>query len=235
MLQASSSTTNEREVEETTNLHRMRYAPALISGNFTGKHIISVDQFDRADLDLLFGAATSIRKRVRQHDRGLTELCSGKVMASLFFEASTRTDLSFQAAMRRLGGEVIAASNGVQFSSVYKGENLSDTIRAAGCYADVIVLRHPQVGSSYEAAHYLDRLNARLEQPSVIISGGDGIGEHPTQALLDLYTILDRKGSLDGLTITLVSRFTLHASSTSSPKANRNSANTESTKRSAAM
>jgi len=205
MLQAKHHVAErEREVEETTNLHRLRYAPPLIAGSFTGKHIISVDQFERGDLDLLFEATTSIRKRVRQHDRGLTELCAGRVMASLFFEASTRTDLSFQAAMRRLGGEVIGASNGVQFSSVYKGENLADTVRAAGCYADVIVMRHPQVGSSYEAAHYLDRLNARLAQPSVIISGGDGIGEHPTQALLDLYTILDNKGSLDGLTITLV-------------------------------
>lgn len=205
MLQAKHHVAErEKEVEETTNLHRLRYAPPLIAGNFTGKHIISVDQFERADLDLLFDATTSIRKRVRQHDRGLTELCAGRVMASLFFEASTRTDLSFQAAMRRLGGDVIAASNGVQFSSVYKGENLADTVRAAGCYADVIVMRHPQVGSSYEAAHYLDKLNACLAQPSVIISGGDGIGEHPTQALLDLYTILDRKGSLNGLTITLV-------------------------------
>ena len=108
---------------------------------FQGKHIISVDQFQREDLDILFNAATSIRRRIRTHDRGLTELCAGKVMASLFFEASTRTDMSFQAAMRRLGGDVIAVSNGVQFSSMYKGENLSDTIRAAGCYADVIALQ----------------------------------------------------------------------------------------------
>ena len=125
-------------------------------------------------------------------------------MASLFFEASTRTDMSFQAAMRRLGGDVIAVSNGVQFSSMYKGENLSDTIRAAGCYADVIALRHPEIGSSYEAGYYLDLLNKRINNPTVVVSGGDGIGEHPTQALLDLFTIYDQKKTLDNITITLV-------------------------------
>lgn len=188
-----------------TNPYLQRYLPPKIEGSFTGKHIITVDQFERKDLQILFDAAISIRKRIHQSDRGLTELCAGKIMASLFFEASTRTDMSFQAAMRRLGGEVIAASNGVQFSSVYKGENLADTVRAAGCYADVIVLRHPQLGSSYEAAYYLDKLNKRIKNPSVIISGGDGIGEHPTQALLDMFTIYDLKNrSFDNLTITMV-------------------------------
>ncbi len=184
--------------------HALAYQPPAIAGEFLGKHIISVDQFQRRDLDILFQAATSIRKRIRTHDRGLTELCAGKVMASLFFEASTRTDMSFQSAMRRLGGDVIAVSNGVRFSSMYKGENLSDTIRATGCYADVVVLRHPEIGSSYEAGYYLDLLNQRIDNPTVAISGGDGIGEHPTQALLDIFTIFDQKKSLDGLTITLV-------------------------------
>ncbi len=184
--------------------HARAYKPPAIQGDFLGKHIISVDQFERGDLDILFDAASAIRKRIRSHDRGLTELCAGKVMASLFFEASTRTDMSFQSAMRRLGGDVIAVSNGVRFSSMYKGENLSDTIRATGCYADVIVLRHPEIGSSYEAGYYLDLLNGRIDNPTVAISGGDGIGEHPTQALLDIFTIYDQKKSLDGLTITLV-------------------------------
>jgi aspartate carbamoyltransferase len=184
--------------------HRHTYTPPRIVGDFKGKHIISVDQFERRDLEILFDAAKSIRKRVRHNDRGLTEICSGKVMASLFFEASTRTDMSFQAAMRRLGGDVISVSNGVQFSSMYKGESLSDTIRAAGCYADAIVLRHPQVGSSYEAAYYLDLLNKRIDNPTVVVSGGDGVGEHPTQALLDMFTIIDFKKELDNQTITLV-------------------------------
>ena len=190
--------------ESSISHHAFNYQPPAINGDFLGKHIISVDQFKRADLDILFDAATAIRKRIRTHDRGLTELCAGKVMASLFFEASTRTDMSFQAAMRRLGGDVIAVSNGVRFSSMYKGENLSDTVRATGCYSDVIVLRHPEIGSSYEAGYYLDLLNQRIDNPTVAISGGDGIGEHPTQALLDIFTIFDQKKSLDGLTITLV-------------------------------
>lgn len=183
---------------------RHLYQPPKIAGDFTGKHIITVEQFDQPDLKAIFDAATSLRDRVLRRDPGLVELCSGRLMASLFFEASTRTDMSFQAAMRRLGGSVITASNGVQFSSVYKGENLADTVRAAGCYADVIALRHPAVGSSYQAAYYLDRLNERIQLPVSVISGGDGIGEHPTQALLDLYTIVDQKNGADNLTITLV-------------------------------
>lgn len=194
----------ETRDESSVSHHAFSYQPPAINGEFLGKHVISVDQFQRKDLDILFDAATSIRKRIRSQDRGLTELCAGKVMASLFFEASTRTDMSFQAAMRRLGGDVIAVSNGVRFSSMYKGENLSDTIRATGCYSDVIVLRHPEIGSSYEAGYYLDLLNTRIDNPTVAISGGDGIGEHPTQALLDLFTIFDQKKSVDHLTITLV-------------------------------
>jgi aspartate carbamoyltransferase len=195
---------SETGSESSSSQQAFNYQPPAINGDFLGKHIISVDQFQRRDLDILFDAATSIRKRIRSQDRGLTELCAGKVMASLFFEASTRTDMSFQAAMRRLGGDVIAVSNGVRFSSMYKGENLSDTVRATGCYADVIVLRHPEIGSSYEAGYYLDLLNQRIDNPTVAISGGDGIGEHPTQALLDIFTIFDQKKSLEGLTITLV-------------------------------
>ncbi|NWF68831.1 MAG: aspartate carbamoyltransferase [Chloroflexi bacterium] len=181
-----------------------RYQPQAIDGTFEGKHIITVEQFARRDLQILFDATISLRRRIRHDDRGLQEVCAGKIMATLFYEASTRTDMSFQAAMRRLGGEVIAASNGVQFSSVYKGENLADTVRAAGCYADVIVLRHPQVGSSYQAAYYSDLLRQRIERQPLIVSGGDGIGEHPTQALLDLFTIIDLKGGVDRQTITMV-------------------------------
>jgi aspartate carbamoyltransferase len=153
----------------------------------------------------MFDATASIRRRMMQSDRGLLQLGAGKVMATLFYEASTRTDMSFQAAMSHLGGHVITASNGVHFSSVYKGENLADTIRAVGCYADVIVIRHPEVGSSYEAAYYLDTLPGQdVVRRPVVISGGDGIGEHPTQALLDMFTIYDAKGSFDNLNITLV-------------------------------
>ena len=180
------------------------YVPVKINGDFRGKHIVTVEQFTHADLQLLLTEAFSLRERMRSGDRGVLNLCAGKVMATLFYEASTRTDMSFQAAMQRLGGGVIATSGGVQFSSVYKGENLADTVRAAGCYADVIVLRHPEVGSSYEAAFYLDRLSEHLDRHPVVVSGGDGIGEHPTQALLDLFTIVDLKNSVDDLRITMV-------------------------------
>lgn len=180
------------------------YKPPAINGNFTGKHIISVEQLQRDDLQIILDSAKSLRERVARKDPEVVNLCNGRLMASLFFEASTRTDMSFQAAMRRLGGSVVSASNGVQFSSVYKGENLADTVRAAGCYADVLVLRHPDIGSSYQAAYYLDRLNERIVTPTTIISGGDGVGEHPTQGLLDLFTIVDLKSGLDNLNITLV-------------------------------
>ncbi|HKZ90624.1 MAG TPA: aspartate carbamoyltransferase [Candidatus Limnocylindrales bacterium] len=180
------------------------YVPRPIGGDLTGRHIVSVEQFARADLDSLFRFAASLRSRVRAGDKTVLKLCQRKIMATLFFEASTRTDMSFQAAMLRLGGEVIATSGGVQFSSVYKGENLADTVRAVGSYADVVVLRHPEVRSSYEAARQLDQLGSRLGSHPVVISGGDGIGEHPTQALLDLFTIIDFKHQADGLTVTLV-------------------------------
>ncbi|HVU14309.1 MAG TPA: aspartate carbamoyltransferase [Phototrophicaceae bacterium] len=180
------------------------YTPAPIAGNFAGKHVVTVEQFAHADMQTLFAAAVDLRARVRRGDRSVLDLCAGKVMATLFYEASTRTDMSFQAAMQRLGGDVISTAGGVQFSSVYKGENLADTVRAVGCYADAIVLRHPEVGSSYEAAYYLDRLGERLGKRTVVVSGGDGIGEHPTQALLDLFTIIDCERKLDHLNITMV-------------------------------
>jgi len=183
---------------------RHLYSPPKIAADFRGKHIITVEQFDKGDLERVIRVAKSLRERVLNRDTSVVELCAGRIMASLFYEASTRTDMSFQAAMRRLGGSVVSASNGVQFSSVYKGENLADTVRAAGCYADLIALRHPAEGSSFQAAYYLDRLNEKIKKPCVVVSGGDGIGEHPTQGLLDLFTLADLKGTFDGLNLTLV-------------------------------
>jgi aspartate carbamoyltransferase len=181
-----------------------RYQPRAIEGDLRGRHIVSVEQFARPDLDSLCRTAAELRRRTRSGDSSVLRLARRKIMASLFYEASTRTDMSFQAAMLRMGGEVIATSGGVRFSSVYKGENLADTVRAVGCYADVLVLRHPEVGSSYEAAYHLDQLSARLGTRCVVISAGDGIGEHPSQALLDLFTIVDRLGDTAGLRITFV-------------------------------
>ena len=180
------------------------YSPPAIAGDFRGKHIVTVDQFARDDLRVLFEAAATLKKRIRSGDRGVVEIATGQVLALLFFESSTRTDMSFQAAMLRLGGKVVGASNGIQFSSVYKGEDLPDTVRAAGCYADVIALRHPKVGASYLAAQYLDTLAHKIGRRPVVISAGDGVGEHPTQALLDLFTILESKRTVDGLAVTMV-------------------------------
>lgn len=180
------------------------YTPPKMAGDFAGKHVVTVEQFDRADMERIFEATFRIRERVRRNDPALRDIAAGRVMATLFYEASTRTDMSFQAAMLRLGGEVIATSGGVQFSSVYKGENLADTVRAVGCYADVVVLRHPEVGSSFEAAYYLDQLGTQLDRTPIIISGGDGVGEHPSQALLDLFTIIDSKNGLVGKQVTMV-------------------------------
>lgn len=124
----------------------------------------------------------------------MSGVLTNSVLANLFYEPSTRTSSSFHAAMTKLGGSVIPI-NDVTYSSVSKGENLEDTIRTMGAYADVIVLRHPQVGSAERAAKV---------SPVPIINAGDGVGEHPTQALLDLYTIQQEQGRIDGLTITLV-------------------------------
>jgi aspartate carbamoyltransferase len=191
----------QRNTEDFVNL----YTPPAINGDYAGKHIVTVEQFARQDLDIVFDATRKIRRAVLRGERGVPDLCADKVLSVLFYESSTRTDMSFQAAMARLGGRIIGASNGISFSSVYKGENLADTIRAAGCYADAIILRHPHVGATYKGAYYLDLLEEMLGRRAVLISGGDGVGEHPTQALLDLFTLLDNKqGSIDGLKITMV-------------------------------
>lgn len=195
------------EATETSNLwsHILKgYQPPPIAGDFTGKHIVTVDQFGREDLDFLFSSTVRLEQRISKGDRGISEIARGSIMAQLFFEASTRTDLSFQAAISRLGGKAIGASNGIEFSSVHKGEDLPDTVRAAGCYADVITLRHPAEGASVIAAHFLDLLRDQIGREPVVISAGDGVGEHPTQALLDTYTIFQQKKGLRNLNIAMV-------------------------------
>ena len=154
--------------------------------------ILSVLQFRREDLDYIFGVAREMRSMV---DRvGTFDLLKGKILANLFYEPSTRTSSSFLAAMERLGGSVIPI-NEVTYSSVAKGESLPDTVRTLQTYADVIVLRHPEVGSAKLAAQYTTK---------PIINAGDGVGEHPTQALLDLFTIQEELGRVDGLTVTML-------------------------------
>lgn len=164
-----------------------------IENGLTGQDILSVKQFDREKLAYVFGRAHEMRELVERV--GSCDLLRGHVLACLFYEPSTRTSASFIAAMERLGGGVIPITQGVQFSSVSKGESLPDTIRTLEQYADVIVLRHPQLGSSQVAADY-----ARVP----VINAGDGAGEHPTQALLDLFTIQEELGQIDGLKIAMV-------------------------------
>ncbi len=166
-------------------------APNLDSG-FYGQDIISVRQFSRDNLAYIFDVADEMRAIVKRV--GSTDLLKGHVLACVFYEPSTRTSSSFIAAMSRLGGSVIPI-NEVRYSSVTKGESLPDTIRTLESYADVIVLRHPEVGASKVAAEY-------ARKP--IINAGDGVGEHPTQALLDLYTIRSDLGTLDGLHVAMV-------------------------------
>ncbi len=159
---------------------------------FYGRDIISVRQFSDEDLAYIFDVAHEMREMVSRI--GAFDLLKGKLLANLFYEPSTRTSASFTAAMERLGGSVIPI-NEVKYSSVSKGESLPDTVRSLEAYADVIVLRHPEEGATALAAQY-------TKKP--IINAGDGVGEHPTQALLDLFTILEELGEVDGLTITLV-------------------------------
>jgi len=149
------------------------------------EHVISSEQFDRACLDDLFARADAL---AGHRDTRL----AGRIMATLFYEPSTRTRLSFESAMLRLGGAVVGTEAAREFSSAIKGETLEDTIRMVSAYADVIVLRHDQAGAAARAA-------AVASVP--VVNAGDGPGEHPTQALLDLYTIGSERGTAEGVHI----------------------------------
>jgi len=163
----------------------------LSKSPFLHRNILSVKQFTRSELHVLFGVAQEMRTIVER--QGGIQLLQGRVMCSAFFEPSTRTSGSFEAAMVRLGGSVVKVDSST--SSVVKGETLSDTVRTLGCYGDVLVVRHPSPGSAEIAAKY-------TKIP--VINAGDGIGEHPTQAFLDVFTIREELGTVNGLTITIV-------------------------------
>lgn len=157
----------------------------------SSKDVLRADQFSLDEIDRIFEAA---RRYEAALDAGevLDEL-RGKVLATLFFEPSTRTRLSFETAMLRLGGRVISVAE-AKSSSAAKGESLHDTIKTVEGYADVIVLRHPRIGAAAAAARATD---------VPILNAGDGAGQHPTQSLLDLYTIVKEQEKVDGLTIAL--------------------------------
>lgn len=164
--------------------------PLKISGSFKGKDIISLDQFSTKDLKTLF-QLTPKMKKIAQNAKP-SSILAGNIITLLFYEPSSRTFGSFSAAVKQLGGQTIEIQNPQQFSSVAKGETLADTIRVFEAYSDAIVIRHPQTGTAANAAS--------IVQFVPIINAGDGIGEHPTQALLDLYTIYERFGKLTKLT-----------------------------------
>ncbi|XP_003739459.1 CAD protein [Galendromus occidentalis] len=157
-----------------------------------GRNILSADMFTRDQLHAIFNLAQKYSMSVHK-GKTLNDVLQGKVMASVFYEASTRTSASFAAAMQRLGGSVISIDNAT--SSAQKGESLEDTVAITSSYSDIVVLRHPQPGSVSRAAKFSRR---------PVINAGDGVGEHPTQALLDVFTIREEIGTVNGLTITLV-------------------------------
>lgn len=155
---------------------------------WTGQHVLEVAQFDEGMLRELFDTASRMKEMVAT--RRQSQVLSGYILANVFFEPSTRTACSFEAAMKRLGGEVISINE--SGSSAKKGETIQDTVRCLQCYCDVLVMRHPQKGTAALAA-------GACSKP--LLNAGDGVGEHPTQALLDLFTIADAHAHADGLNL----------------------------------
>jgi aspartate carbamoyltransferase catalytic subunit len=155
------------------------------------RHVIDSQQFTRPVLEELFERADSMRTDPHRAAGRL----QGRIMAALFYEPSTRTRLSFESAMLRLGGRTIGTDNAREFSSAAKGETLEDTIRIVAGYSDVIVLRHHEEGAAKRAAGISD---------VPVINAGDGKGQHPTQSLLDLYTIKRETGHVDGIRVAMV-------------------------------
>jgi aspartate carbamoyltransferase catalytic subunit len=157
---------------------------------FERRDIISIKDFSKDEINHVFKVARTMEPLA---EKG-SEMLRGKILATLFFEASTRTRLSFESAMHKLGGATIGFAE-AEIASVKKGENLADTIRTVDNYADVIALRHPLEGAARLAAEF---------SKVPIINGGSGAEEHPTQALLDLYTMVKEKGGIEGLKVALV-------------------------------
>jgi len=161
--------------------------------NLKGADVLTARQFTREQIEQLFVRADDFAARLERGERLRT--LDGKLLATVFYEPSTRTRLSFEAAMQRLGGGVLSVAEAKTASSVAKGETLPDTMRTIANYADAIVLRHPEIGAAQVAADTV---------AIPILNAGDGAGEHPTQALLDLYTIRAEKKTIDGLRIAMV-------------------------------
>jgi aspartate carbamoyltransferase catalytic subunit len=154
------------------------------------KHIISIPELSREELELIVDTAARLKAEPNP------ELLKNKVVASCFFEPSTRTRLSFETAVERLGGSVIGFDNGGNTSLAKKGETLADSVQVIASYVDAFVMRHPQEGAA--------RLASEFSNGVPIINGGDGANQHPTQTLLDLFSIYETQGTLDNLNVAFV-------------------------------
>ncbi|XP_067950239.1 multifunctional protein CAD-like isoform X2 [Watersipora subatra] len=176
-----------------TKLHLESLPPLHVdTSSQVSKHILTVSSFNKAQLHQIFNLAQHYKLAVLR-ERPLDHILKGKLMASMFYEPSTRTNCSFSAAMLRLGGGVIDSDQNT--SSLSKGETLADTLNMMASYTDVLVIRHPEKGAIQQSV-------ANVQCP--VISAGEGTGEHPTQALLDVFTIREEIGTVNGLTITMV-------------------------------
>lgn len=163
--------------------------PSKINGNFFQKDILSLSQFDKDSILYLFEVAEKMRFIAK--NALPSDILKGTIATLLFYEPSSRTRASFDAAIKQLGGQTVVVENPQQFSSVSKGETFEDTIRVFESYSDAIILRHPEIGSSKKAS--------KVAKTIPIINAGDGIGEHPTQALLDMMTIFESAHTLSNL------------------------------------
>jgi len=154
---------------------------------FFGKDIISLDQFNRKSVEKVFATAAKIKKTPTKK---LLKILPGKIVGLMFFEPSTRTFSSNSAAVKRLGGQTVEYQNPLSTSSVVKGETIEDTTKMMEQYCDAIVMRHPIVGTLKKVAEVAD---------VPVINAGDGIGEHPTQALLDMFTVFEKFKHIDNI------------------------------------
>ncbi|MEE9198309.1 MAG: aspartate carbamoyltransferase, partial [Dehalococcoidia bacterium] len=154
-----------------------------------GRDLITIDDLSNPGIEAIF----SLADEMASNTRGYSDLCKGFVMASLFYEPSTRTRLSFETAMHKLGGNVVTAAE-MGSSSLSKGESLADTARVVGSYVDIIVVRHPWEGAAQAMANYTG---------VPVINAGDGGHEHPTQTLCDLYTLRRERGRIENLTVAI--------------------------------
>lgn len=169
--------------------------------NFAGKDLLSLKNIERPDMELIFEVAREMEKIIRKRTR--VDLLHDKILGLMFFQVSTRTRISFESAMVRLGGGVVGfADPKVTRAGDYYAESLHDTVRMMEHYSDIFVIRHPDDGAPAEAAGYTD---------VPVINAGDGYNEHPTQALLDMYTILRERGSLDNLCVGMMGDMNIRA------------------------